>query len=130
MYSRFVPNIGTHRILQKPVEIKKVLLIRAELIASPGSICGSFGTSPILHIMENHLIFYLLVSIIGIIIRFIVWNGIIGALRRRSGGKNFLSISGMLADIVWGDVGPLVYCGCISVAPECLLVCCSGLDDK
>ena len=31
---------------------------------------------------------------------------------------------------LWGFVAPLVYCGCISVAPECLIVCCSGLDDE
>ena len=34
----------------------------------------------------------------------------------------------MLEDMLWGDVVTLVYCGCISVATECLLVCCSGLD--
>ena len=36
----------------------------------------------------------------------------------------------MLGDMLWGDVAPLVYCGCINVAPECSLVCCSGLDDE
>ena len=45
-------------------------------------------------------------------------------------GENFLSLSGMLGDMLWGAVVPLRYCGCISVAPECLLVCCSGLDDE
>ena len=36
----------------------------------------------------------------------------------------------MLGDMLWGAVVPLVYCGYISVAPECSLVCCSGLDDE
>ena len=41
-----------------------------------------------------------------------------------------LSLSGVLVDMLWGVVAPLFYCGCISVAPECSLVCCSGLDDE
>ena len=41
-----------------------------------------------------------------------------------------LSLAGMLGDMLWGAVAPLVYCGCISVVPECLLVCCSGMDDE
>ena len=49
---------------------------------------------------------------------------------RGSDGKKLLSRAGVLGDMLWGDVVPLVYCGCISVAPECLLVCCSGLDDE
>ena len=32
--------------------------------------------------------------------------------------------------MLWGAVAPLVYCGCISVAPEFSLVCCYGLDDE
>ena len=44
--------------------------------------------------------------------------------------KKLLSISGMLGDMLWGAVAPLVYCGCISVAPGCSLLCCSGLDDE
>ena len=36
----------------------------------------------------------------------------------------------MLGDILWGAVVPLVYCGCISVASECSLVCCYGLDNE
>ena len=54
-----------------------------------------------------------------------VWLG-----SRGSDGKKLLSLSGMLGDMFWGAVVPLVYCGCIIVAPECLLVCCSGLDDE
>ena len=42
--------------------------------------------------------------------------------------KKLLSLSGMLDDMLWGAVAPLVYCGCISVAPEFSLVCCSGLE--
>ena len=34
----------------------------------------------------------------------------------------------MLGNMLWGAVVPLLYCGCISVAPECSLVCCSGLN--
>ena len=34
----------------------------------------------------------------------------------------------MLGNMLWGAVAPLVYCDCISVAPEYLLVCCSGMD--
>ena len=37
-------------------------------------------------------------------------------------------LDGILGDLLWGAVVPLVYCGCISLAPECSLVCCSGLD--
>ena len=49
---------------------------------------------------------------------------------RGSYGKKLLSLDVMLGDMLWGAVVPLVYCGCISVAPECSLVCCSGLDDE
>ena len=49
---------------------------------------------------------------------------------RGSDGKKLLSLAGMLGDMIWGTVAPLVYCGCIGVDPECLLVCCSGLDDE
>ena len=49
---------------------------------------------------------------------------------RGSDGKKLLSISGMLGDMLWGAVAPLVYCGFISVDPECSLVCCYGLDDE
>ena len=49
---------------------------------------------------------------------------------RGSDGKKMLSIAGMMGDMLWGAVVPLVYCGCISVDPECLLVCCSGMDDE
>ena len=45
-------------------------------------------------------------------------------------GKKLLSFDGMLDNMLWGAVVPLVYCGCISVVTECLLVCCSGLDDE
>ena len=45
-------------------------------------------------------------------------------------GKKLPSLSGMLGDMLWGAVAPLVYCGCISVAPEYSLVFCSGLDDE
>ena len=41
-----------------------------------------------------------------------------------------LSLAVMLGDMRWGAVSPLVYCGCISVALEYLLVCCSGMDDE
>ena len=54
-----------------------------------------------------------------------VWLG-----SRGSDGKKLLSLAGMLGDILWGAVAPLVYCGCISVAPECSIVFCSGLDDE
>ena len=49
---------------------------------------------------------------------------------RGSDGKNLLSLAGILGDMIWGAVAPLVYCGCISVAPEYSLVCSSGLDDE
>ena len=49
---------------------------------------------------------------------------------RGSDGKKLLSLAGMLGDMLWGAVAPLVYCGFISVVPECSLVCCSGLDDE
>ena len=45
-------------------------------------------------------------------------------------GKNIISLAGMLIDVLWSAVVPLVYCGCSSVATECLLVCCSRLDDE
>ena len=41
-----------------------------------------------------------------------------------------LIIPGMLGDIFWGAVAPLVYCGCMSLDPECFLVCCYSLDDE
>ena len=44
--------------------------------------------------------------------------------------KKMLSLAGMLGDMLWGAVVTLVYCGCISVTPDCSLVCCSGLDDE
>ena len=44
--------------------------------------------------------------------------------------KKLLSHSGILGDILWGAMAPLVYCGFISVDPECLIVCCSGMDDE
>ena len=47
-----------------------------------------------------------------------------------SDGKIFLSLAGMLGDMLWVAVAPLVYCGCISVALECLIACCYGLDDE
>ena len=46
-----------------------------------------------------------------------VWFG-----RRGSDGKTFLSLARMLGDMICGAVTPLVYFGCISVAPEYLLV--------
>ena len=49
---------------------------------------------------------------------------------RGSDGKKLLSLAGMLGDMLWGAVEPLVYCGCISVAPECSLVCCYRLNDE
>ena len=55
----------------------------------------------------------------------VIWLGIIG-----SDGKKWLGLAAMLDDILWVAVVPLVYCGCISVAPEYSLVCCSGLDDE
>ena len=36
----------------------------------------------------------------------------------------------MLGDMLWGAVVPLVYCGCISMDPNVLLVFCSGMDDE
>ena len=44
--------------------------------------------------------------------------------------KKLLNLAGMLGDMLWGAVVPLVYCGCMSVAPECSLVCCFGLNDE
>ena len=41
-----------------------------------------------------------------------------------------LSLAGMLGDILWGVVSPLVSCGCIRVVPACLIVWCSGMDDE
>ena len=49
---------------------------------------------------------------------------------RGSDGKKLLSLTGMLGDIIWDVVASFVYCGCISVAPECSLVCCSGMYDE
>ena len=43
-------------------------------------------------------------------------------------GRKLLILAGMLVDMLWGAVSPLVYCGCISVASEYYLVCCSGMD--
>ena len=54
-----------------------------------------------------------------------VWLG-----SRGSDGTKFLSLAGMLGDMLWGAVVPLVYCGCMSVDPECSLVCCFGLNDE
>ena len=45
-------------------------------------------------------------------------------------GKKLLRLAGMLGDRLWGAVATLVYYGYISVAPEYLLVCFSGLDDE
>ena len=41
-----------------------------------------------------------------------------------------LTMTLCLSKVTWGAMAPLVYCGCISVDPECLRVCCSGLDDE
>ena len=49
---------------------------------------------------------------------------------RGSDGKTLLSLAAMLGDMLWGAVALLVYCGCISVAPEYSLVCRSGMDDE
>ena len=49
---------------------------------------------------------------------------------RGSDGKKFLSLAGMLDDMLWDAVATLVLCGCISVVLECSLVCFSGLDDE
>ena len=49
---------------------------------------------------------------------------------RGSDGKKLLNLAGMLVDMIWDDVAPLVYCGGISVATEYSLVCCSGLDNE
>ena len=49
---------------------------------------------------------------------------------RGSDGKKMLSIAGMLVDMLWGDMDPLVYFSCKSVAPEFSLVCCYGMDDE
>ena len=49
---------------------------------------------------------------------------------RQSNGKKLLSLVGMLGNMLWVSVAPLVYCGCISVAPEFSLVCRSGMDDE
>ena len=49
---------------------------------------------------------------------------------REYDGKKLRSLAGMLGDILWVTVEILVYCGCISVAPESLLVCCYGLEDE
>ena len=56
--------------------------------------------------------------------------GCVWLVSRGSDGKKLLSIAGMLGDMLWGAVVPLVYCVCISVAPECLLVCYFGLNDE
>ena len=32
--------------------------------------------------------------------------------------------------MLWGALAPLVYSGCISVAPDFSLVCCSGMYDE
>ena len=44
--------------------------------------------------------------------------------------KKLLRLAGILGDMLWVSMVTLVYCGCISVAPECSLVCCYGLDDE
>ena len=49
---------------------------------------------------------------------------------RGSYGKKLISLAGMLGNMLWGAAAPLAYCGCISVAPELLLVCFSGMDDE
>ena len=36
----------------------------------------------------------------------------------------------MLVDMLWGAVVPLVYYGCMSVAPEFSLVCFFGMNDE
>ena len=41
--------------------------------------------------------------------------------------KKLLSLAGMLGDMLWGAVVPLVYYSCMSVALECSLVCCQGI---
>ena len=51
-------------------------------------------------------------------------------VNKRFDGKKIISLSGMLVDMLWVAVAPLVYYGGISVAPEFSLVCCSGLDDE
>ena len=49
---------------------------------------------------------------------------------RGSDGLKNLNLAGMLGDMLWGAVALLFCCGCINVAPECLLVCCSGIYDE
>ena len=60
----------------------------------------------------------------------IAWSRVHWLVSRGSDGKKLISIAGMLGDMLWGAVAPLVYCGCLSVAPECSLVYCSGIDDE
>ena len=38
--------------------------------------------------------------------------------------------SGILGGMLLDEMMPFVYFGCISVAPEYSLVCCSGMDDE
>ena len=49
---------------------------------------------------------------------------------RVSYGKELLSLAVMLGDMLWGAVVAVVYCGCMSVAPEFSLVCCFRLNDE
>ena len=58
------------------------------------------------------------------------WSGCVWLVSRGSDGKKLLSIAGMLGDMLWDAVVPLVYCSCISVSPECSFVCCSGMNDQ
>ena len=54
-----------------------------------------------------------------------VWLG-----SRLSDSKKLISLAGMLSDMLWCAVVPLVYCGCISVDPQYSLVCYPGLDNE
>ena len=60
----------------------------------------------------------------------IAWSRVLWLGSRGSDGKKLLILAEMLGDMLWGAVAPLVYRGCIRVAPECSLVFCSGLDDE
>ena len=54
-----------------------------------------------------------------------VWFGRVGY-----DGKTLLSIAGMLGDVLWGDMAPLVLFGYMCSVTACSLVCCSALNDE
>ena len=60
----------------------------------------------------------------------IAWSRVRLVGQQRILWQKLLILAGMFGNMLWGAMAPLVYRGCIGVAPELFRVCCSGMDDE